>query len=117
MHSQPRHASSTPAKRVDEPCPSSSSSTVARVRHSSEQPLLTERTSEDSTEGEPTDEMAWSDLRVGGRESGSTDKSNLTRMGMLRAYWLGAVVCLGGFLCMLIFENVPLLAMLIPCFI
>lgn len=50
--------------------------------------------------------MAWSDLRVGGRESGSTDKSNLTRMGMLRAYWLGAVVCLGGFLCMLKFENV-----------
>ncbi|KAI7478827.1 general substrate transporter [Hortaea werneckii] len=42
--------------------------------------------------------MAWSDLRVGGRESGSTDKSNLKKMGMLRAYWLGAVVCLGGFL-------------------
>ncbi len=25
--------------------------------------------------------------------------TGMTRMGMLRAYWLGMVVCIGGFLC------------------
>lgn len=25
--------------------------------------------------------------------------AGMTRLGMFRAYWLGAVVCIGGFLC------------------
>ena len=33
------------------------------------------------------------------RQNLLVDTAGMTRLGMLRAYWLGAVVCIGGFLC------------------
>lgn len=32
---------------------------------------------------------------------GGSKMSDSTRLGLLRAYWLGVVVCMGGFVCLL----------------
>jgi hypothetical protein len=39
------------------------------------------------------------DTAVSGKAGFKANISGMTRLGMLRAYWLGIIVCIGGFLC------------------
>jgi hypothetical protein len=91
---------------LDDTRSSSSSSQQRPPRHDRQQPLLEHRVGRSSpdelSESEDEDDAllsAESSNSSGNMTGFTATTANMTRLGMLRAYWLGIVVCIGGFLC------------------